>query len=117
MFFFFQLSFYKKAIEDMAKESLRCVAVAYRNCEVDTVPTSEDKLENWQLPEDELILLAIAGIKVRKSSLAIASPFDKQCIQSDRHLALNERYYKKNRGACGSDFFMLLMFYGTVTVF
>lgn len=103
----------------MAKESLRCVAVAYRKCEVDTVPTNEDELENWQLPEDELILLAIAGIKVRKSSLAIASPFDKcRCMQSNRHLALNKRcYQKKTEVLAGSDFFMLLMFYGAVTVF
>ena len=48
----------------MAKESLRCVAIAYRTCGMDEVPTTEEELENWQLPEGDLILLAIVGIKV-----------------------------------------------------
>lgn len=48
----------------MAAKSLRCVAVAYRTCEVDEVPTDEEQLEQWALPEDDLILLAIVGIKV-----------------------------------------------------
>ncbi|KAG8376409.1 hypothetical protein BUALT_Bualt09G0060500 [Buddleja alternifolia] len=58
-----KLSFYKRAIEDMAVGSLRCVALAYRKCETETVPTSDEELENWQLPEGDLILLAIVGIK------------------------------------------------------
>lgn len=48
----------------MASRSLRCVALAYRTCEVDEVPTDEAQLAQWVLPEDELILLAIVGIKV-----------------------------------------------------
>lgn len=48
----------------MAARSLRCVAIAYRTCEVDKVPTDELHLGRWFLPEDELILLAIVGIKV-----------------------------------------------------
>ncbi|XP_011094128.1 calcium-transporting ATPase 10, plasma membrane-type isoform X2 [Sesamum indicum] len=58
-----KLSLFKKAIEDMAARSLRCVAIAYRICEKDEVPTSDEELENWQLPEGDLILLAIVGIK------------------------------------------------------
>lgn len=48
----------------MAARSLRCVAIAYRKCEVEKVPTDEDQLAGWVLPEDELTLLAIVGIKV-----------------------------------------------------
>lgn len=48
----------------MAAGSLRCVAIAYRMCETEEVPTSDEELENWQIPEDNLILLAIVGIKV-----------------------------------------------------
>ena len=43
---------------------MRCVAIAYRKCEVEKVPTDEEQLAGWVLPEDELILLAIVGIKV-----------------------------------------------------
>ncbi|KAL3528503.1 hypothetical protein ACH5RR_007825 [Cinchona calisaya] len=55
--------FFKNAIENMAARSLRCVALAYKTCEVDKVPTDEEQLARWVLPEDELILLAIVGIK------------------------------------------------------
>nr|XP_016505608.1 PREDICTED: calcium-transporting ATPase 9, plasma membrane-type-like isoform X1 [Nicotiana tabacum]XP_016505609.1 PREDICTED: calcium-transporting ATPase 9, plasma membrane-type-like isoform X1 [Nicotiana tabacum] len=55
--------FFKEAIEDMAAKSLRCVAMAYRTCNVDEVPTDEEQLARWVLPEDGLILLAILGIK------------------------------------------------------
>ncbi|CAA0822572.1 Calcium-transporting ATPase 10- plasma membrane-type [Striga hermonthica] len=58
-----KLSFYKKAIEDMAAGSLRCVAIACRLCEMEKVPTTDEELENWQFPEGDLILLAIVGIK------------------------------------------------------
>lgn len=68
---FLQLSLFKEAIEDMATRSLRCVAIAYRMCEMDKVPTSEEELENWQLPEGDLILLAIVGIKVLMVFLAL----------------------------------------------
>lgn len=59
-----QLAFFKKAIEQMAVQSLRCVALAYRSCEMDKVPSDEEQMSQWVLPEDELILLAIVGIKV-----------------------------------------------------
>ncbi|XP_060206088.1 calcium-transporting ATPase 9, plasma membrane-type isoform X3 [Lycium barbarum] len=55
--------FLKGAIEDMAAKSLRCVAIAYQTCNVDEVPTDEEQLAQWALPEDDLILLAILGIK------------------------------------------------------
>ena len=48
----------------MAKRSLRCVAIAYRSYELDKVPEDEENLAQWPLPEDDLVLLAIVGIKV-----------------------------------------------------
>ncbi|KAJ4899354.1 plasma membrane-type protein [Raphanus sativus] len=53
----------KDAINDMAARSLRCVAIAFRNFEADKIPTDEDQLSRWVLPEDDLVLLAIVGIK------------------------------------------------------
>ncbi|KZV28015.1 cation-transporting atpase plant [Dorcoceras hygrometricum] len=58
-----KLSHFKKAIDDMAARSLRCLAITYRLFKVEKVPTTDEELENWQLPEDDLILLAIVGIK------------------------------------------------------
>ncbi|ESW10749.1 hypothetical protein PHAVU_009G234600 [Phaseolus vulgaris] len=58
-----KMSFFKKAIEDMAADSLRCVAIAYRSYEKKKVPTNEELLAHWSLPEDDLNLLAIVGIK------------------------------------------------------
>lgn len=58
-----QLLTFKKAIEDMASCSLRCVAIAYRTYERERVP-DEEELSRWALPEDDLVLLAIVGIKV-----------------------------------------------------
>ena len=59
----------KNAINDMAARSLRCVAIAFRNFEADKIPTDEDQLSRWVLPEDELVLLAIVGIKVSSTLL------------------------------------------------
>lgn len=53
---------FKNAIEDMASSSLRCVAIAYRTYERERVP-DEEELSRWTLPEDDLVLLAIVGIK------------------------------------------------------
>ncbi|KAK6911124.1 hypothetical protein RJ641_023217 [Dillenia turbinata] len=55
--------FFRQAIDDMAAKSLRCVAIAYRQCDKDKVPINEEKRATWTLPEDELVLLAIVGIK------------------------------------------------------
>ena len=52
------------AINEMAARSLRCVAIAYRSYEMDKVPSDEESLDQWVLPEDDLVLLAIVGIKV-----------------------------------------------------
>ena len=41
-----------------------CVAIAYRSYEMKNVPTSEEELSHWSLPEDNLVLLAIIGLKV-----------------------------------------------------
>lgn len=48
----------------MAKNSLRCVAIACRTHELNKVPKEQEELDKWALPEDELALLAIVGIKV-----------------------------------------------------
>ncbi|XP_031385957.1 calcium-transporting ATPase 9, plasma membrane-type-like [Punica granatum] len=53
----------KQAIDDMASRSLRCVAIAYRPLDADTVPSDEESLNKWELPEDNLVFLAIVGIK------------------------------------------------------
>ncbi|KAJ1405873.1 P-type ATPase [Sesbania bispinosa] len=56
-------AFFKKAIDDMAARSLRCVAIAYRSYELDKIPSNEEDLDKWSLPEHELVLLSIVGIK------------------------------------------------------
>jgi len=56
--------FFRVAIDSMAKNSLRCVAIACRTQELNQVPKEQEDLDKWALPEDELILLAIVGIKV-----------------------------------------------------
>ncbi|CAH1432573.1 unnamed protein product [Lactuca virosa] len=58
-----KLEYFKKAIEDMSAKGLRCVAIAYKPCAQETVPTDEDDLANWGLPDDDLVLLAIVGLK------------------------------------------------------
>ncbi|XP_022842824.1 calcium-transporting ATPase 8, plasma membrane-type-like isoform X2 [Olea europaea var. sylvestris] len=58
-----KVSYFRKAIEDMAAGSLRCVAIAYRSYEIEKVPSNDVEMANWQLPEKNLILLAIVGIK------------------------------------------------------
>lgn len=60
----FLQEFFKAAIDEMAVKSLRCVALAYRLCEKEKVPTDEEGFNGWILPEDNLVLLAIVGIKV-----------------------------------------------------
>ncbi|KAF8646545.1 hypothetical protein HU200_065766 [Digitaria exilis] len=52
---------YKKSIENMAANSLRCVAFAY--CDYDTEMIPKEDITNWKLPEDDLTLLGIVGIK------------------------------------------------------
>ncbi|KAI4377205.1 hypothetical protein MLD38_014873 [Melastoma candidum] len=58
-----KMMYFRKAIEDMAARSLRCVAIAYRNFELRDVPEDEALLSKWTLPEDELILVAVVGLK------------------------------------------------------
>ncbi|KAF3430971.1 hypothetical protein FNV43_RR25701 [Rhamnella rubrinervis] len=55
--------FFRAAIDNMAASSLRCVAIAYRSYELDKIPTEEEHLTEWALPEDDLVLLGIVGIK------------------------------------------------------
>ncbi|XP_071723051.1 calcium-transporting ATPase 10, plasma membrane-type-like [Rutidosis leptorrhynchoides] len=58
-----KVEYFKKAIEDMAAGSLRCVAIAFRPLNAETVPTDEEELSKWKLPEGDLVLLAIVGLK------------------------------------------------------
>lgn len=53
----------KKVIEDMAAKSLRCIAFAYGSYGLEIVPNEEER-DTWKLPENNLVLLAIVGIKV-----------------------------------------------------
>lgn len=56
----------------MAAASLRCIAFAYRPLDVGSVPKEENR-DNWLLPEEELILLGIVGIKVFMQILMVLS--------------------------------------------
>ncbi|XP_057535535.1 calcium-transporting ATPase 9, plasma membrane-type-like [Amaranthus tricolor] len=59
-----KMSYFRGVIDDMAAKSLRCVAFAYRPYDRNSVPTTnEEVLAEWNLPEEDLILLAIVGIK------------------------------------------------------
>lgn len=60
-----QVEYFKKSIETMAAGSLRCVAIAYRQYNGENFPTDEEELEMWEMPEDDLVLLAIVGLKVK----------------------------------------------------
>ena len=62
-FIHFQATSFKKAIDDMATRSLRCVAIAYRPY-MEKVSDNEEELSEWVLPDNDLVLLAIVGIKV-----------------------------------------------------
>jgi Ca2+-transporting ATPase len=53
---------FKKVIEEMAEASLRCIAFAYRPFEIEKVP-KEDQRSDWTIPENELVLLGIVGLK------------------------------------------------------
>ncbi|MCD7471685.1 Calcium-transporting ATPase 10, plasma membrane-type [Datura stramonium] len=57
-----KMSYFKEAIENMAASTLRCVAIAYRPYEMEKVPT-EEEIDHWEIPEGDLVLLAIVGIK------------------------------------------------------
>lgn len=48
----------------MAASSLRCVAIAYRSYDLDKMPKDEEQRQQWVLPENDLVLLSIVGIKV-----------------------------------------------------
>uniref|UniRef100_A0A5B6ZJN7 Calcium-transporting ATPase n=4 Tax=Davidia involucrata TaxID=16924 RepID=A0A5B6ZJN7_DAVIN len=58
-----EMILFKKAIEDMAARSLRCVTIAYRSYEIKNVPANEEELAHWEIPYDDLVLLAIVGLK------------------------------------------------------
>eukprot|EP00258_Populus_trichocarpa_P030536 XP_024446555.1 calcium-transporting ATPase 10, plasma membrane-type isoform X2 [Populus trichocarpa] len=54
---------FKNVIEDMAANSLRCIALAYKTYDMDKLPVDEQELAQWPLPEDDLVLLALIGLK------------------------------------------------------
>ncbi|KAK3221270.1 hypothetical protein Dsin_008295 [Dipteronia sinensis] len=55
-------TYFKNSIDDMASRSLRCVAIAYRPY-MEKVSDNEEELSEWVLPDNDLVLLAIVGIK------------------------------------------------------
>ncbi|KAI4379676.1 hypothetical protein MLD38_005941 [Melastoma candidum] len=57
-----KVKYFRKSIEDMAGCCLRCVAIAYKTCKMEDIPTNDEQ-GKWALPEDDLILLAIVGLK------------------------------------------------------
>ncbi|KAL2332555.1 hypothetical protein Fmac_020136 [Flemingia macrophylla] len=67
--------FFKNAIEEMAAQSLRCVAIAYRSYDLAKIPSDEDELDQWALPEHELVLLAIVGIKINLLVYSLSSNY------------------------------------------
>eukprot|EP00252_Welwitschia_mirabilis_P024146 TRINITY_DN704_c0_g4_i2.p1 TRINITY_DN704_c0_g4~~TRINITY_DN704_c0_g4_i2.p1 ORF type:complete len:1109 (-),score=145.86 TRINITY_DN704_c0_g4_i2:457-3783(-) len=54
---------FSEKIETMAASSLRCIAFAHRTYDLDSIPTHDEELQKWQLPENGLTLLGIVGIK------------------------------------------------------
>ncbi|KAI4379242.1 hypothetical protein MLD38_005565 [Melastoma candidum] len=50
-------------INSMAARSLRCISIAYKPLPLESIPVDEECLEKWSLPEDDLVLLAIVGMK------------------------------------------------------
>lgn len=52
----------------MAARSLRCVAFAYRSYEFENVPAEEER-DSWSLPELDLILISIVGLKVCQGAM------------------------------------------------
>ncbi|KAG0464563.1 hypothetical protein HPP92_020632 [Vanilla planifolia] len=57
-----QMGIFRSSIEDMAAVSLRCVALAFRTFELEKLPGEEER-ESWSLPDSDLTLLGIVGIK------------------------------------------------------
>lgn len=55
----------------MAEESLRCVAFACRNLDLNYVPNEEERI-NWELPDNELALIGIVGMKVHAKQTMIS---------------------------------------------
>ncbi|GFY80515.1 autoinhibited Ca(2+)-ATPase 9 [Actinidia rufa] len=58
-----KVTLFKEDIEDMGARSLRCIAIAYRSYEIKNVPTDDEELAHWEIPENDLVLLAIVGLK------------------------------------------------------
>lgn len=54
----------KRVIEGMAAQSLRCIAFAYRPIDGSDVPSNEESSYEWNQPDEDLIFMAICGIKV-----------------------------------------------------
>ncbi|KAM7490462.1 hypothetical protein LguiA_033383 [Lonicera macranthoides] len=58
-----QAKLFRESIEDTAVRSLSCVAFAFRSCEMEEVPTIEEELEHWNLPEDNLVDPCRPGVR------------------------------------------------------
>ena len=53
----------KTVIEGMAAQTLRCIALAYRSIDGAAVPSGEEARSEWKVPDSELTLMAVTGIK------------------------------------------------------
>ena len=65
---------FKKTIEGMAAAALRCIAFAYRIDDLNSVPADEEQRQSWKIPEENLTLLAIVGIKVIFFKVMVIDP-------------------------------------------
>ena len=50
-------------IQGMAAQALRCIAIAYRSIDETQIPEGEEARSEWKAPDQDLCLMAIAGIK------------------------------------------------------
>lgn len=65
---------FKKTIEGMDAAALPCIAFAYKIDDLNSVPTDEEQRQSWKIPEENLTLLAIVGIKVIFFEVMVIDP-------------------------------------------
>ncbi|GLJ31007.1 hypothetical protein SUGI_0619870 [Cryptomeria japonica] len=53
----------REVISEMAANSLRCIAFAYQNLNNTLLPNTEEHKATWKIPDKELTIIAIVGIK------------------------------------------------------
>ena len=65
---------FKKTIEGMAAAALPCIAFSYWIDDLNSVPADEEQRQSWKIPEENLTLLAIVGIKVIFFEVMVIDP-------------------------------------------